>query len=274
MDRGRRPIIGHPHIWPPPRSRLEAGPESLPMAATSFPAAVAPTTEPAVDARAALRQATSHLHAEVDASMPLALPAPGLADYHHHLRLLRAWVQALRALPVLAEHLDAEQAAIAHDIAECERLAPLAAREEGEEKPGMPDLAPLPSGEMLGEGLRDASTAAGPHPWGEAGRHDPDALAWGVRYVIEGSRLGGQVLYRRLAPALAPHPLDYLLGAGARTGARWRSFLAELQAALDTPARVAAACQGAVLAFECLLQQRRADEGARGLAERSREGRA
>ena len=81
-----------------------------------------------------------------------------------------------------------------------------------------------------------------------------DARAWGVAYVIEGSRLGGQVLYRRLAEPLAPHPLRYLQGAGGQTGARWRAFLESLRAALDTPARIQAACDGAAWAFERLLQ--------------------
>ena len=59
---------------------------------------------------------------------------------------------------------------------------------------------------------------------------------------------------QQMAEPLAPHPLQYLQGAGARTGAHWRGFLEALRGALNTPARVQTACDGAVLAFEQLLR--------------------
>ncbi|WP_225785518.1 biliverdin-producing heme oxygenase [Xenophilus sp. Marseille-Q4582] len=195
------------------------------LSATASDAAV---PAPAVAVRDALRQATSHLHAAVDAGMPLSGPAPSLADYHAHLCLLRDWVRLLQALPGMAERLAAERAALNADIEACERLRGATS----------PAWAP-------------AAAAAVPLA-GSPAQHA--ARAWGVAYVVEGSRLGGQVLYRRLAAPLAPHPLRYLQGAGAQTGARWRAFLDELRAALDTPARVQAACEGAVWAFERLLQ--------------------
>lgn len=77
-----------------------------------------------------------------------------------------------------------------------------------------------------------------------------DAARWGVRYVIEGSHLGGQVLQRRLGAALAPHPLGYLtLGA---PGA-WTLFLHGLSACEFSWAEQDAACSAAVLAFEALI---------------------
>lgn len=187
--------------------------------------------------RDALRQATAHLHAAVDVGMPLSRPAVTLADYHQHLCLLRDWVQALRALPLPADRLDAEAAALNLDVQTCERL-------RGCDSPARRAFPDEPAAHIAG---------------------DADALAWGVAYVIEGSRLGGQMLYRRLAEPLAPHPLQYLQGAGARTGAHWRAFLDALRVALDTPARVQTACDGAVLAFEQLLRLSRL-AGARGAA--------
>ena len=83
-----------------------------------------------------------------------------------------------------------------------------------------------------------------------------DAARLGVRYVIEGSHLGGKVLRRRWGERLAPHPLGYL-GGGAPD--RWPAFLNELAAA-RSPEERAAACAGAVLAFQLL--QRLADAGA------------
>jgi heme oxygenase len=185
-----------------------------------------------IDARSALREATAPLHAEVDTTLPLARPTPTLADYRAHLQLLSDWTDRLRALPVDARRLDTQAAALAVDLAECDRLL------------GAP---PQPS-----TTARVDVTAQSPA--------DPDAFGWGVAYVIEGSQLGGQVLYRRLAEPLAPHPLAYLHGAGRDTGARWKGFLAELQQQLATPERVRAACDGAVQAFGLLLACRRAAE--------------
>lgn len=186
----------------------------------------APASAP--DPRDALRRATAHLHAEVDASMPLARPNPSLADYRRHLALLADWVESLRALPVDVGRLDDEAWRVDADLAECERML------------NLPHAA-------LSQPPARAATATGP-------------FGWGVAYVIEGSRLGGQVMYRRLADALAPHPLTYLQGAGRETGARWAAFLAELRQQLRTEADIDAACEGAVQAFALLLACRRARE--------------
>ncbi|MBS0426261.1 MAG: biliverdin-producing heme oxygenase [Proteobacteria bacterium] len=198
------------------------------MALPATDARRAPASAP--DPRDALRRATAHLHAEVDASMPLARPNPSLADYRCHLALLADWVDALRALPVDAERLDDEARRVDADLAECERLLSAPHRDQSTSPP---------------------SPATAPGPFG-----------WGVAYVIEGSRLGGQVMYRRLADALAPHPLAYLQGAGRDTGARWSAFLAELRQQLRTDDDVRAACDGAVQAFALLLACRRARERA------------
>lgn len=182
------------------------------------------------DPRDALRRATAHLHAEVDASMPLARPNPSLADYQCHLALLADWVDALRALPMDVERLNDEARRVDADLDECERLLNTPHRDQPQPPP---------------------SPATAPGPFG-----------WGVAYVIEGSRLGGQVMYRRLADALAPHSLAYLQGAGRDTGVRWSAFLAELRQQLRTDDDVRAACDGAAQAFALLLACRRARERA------------
>lgn len=179
------------------------------------------------DVREALRRATAHLHERVDASVPLAGASPTLADYRDHLQLLQAWTSALRRLPADAARLDAQEAALLQDLAECARLL------------GVDDArtTPPPAAPAIAPGSASAA-----------------AFGWGIAYVIEGSQLGGQVMYRRLAEALAPHPLAYLQGAGCGTGARWNAFLAELRAHVATPAEVEAACAGAVEAFGLLLR--------------------
>lgn len=183
------------------------------------------------DVRDALRHATASLHAEIDASLPLARPSPTLADYREHLSLLRDWTDALRRLPGDAARLDAQAAALHADLASCDDLLGIAPRL---------DAPP--------------ATGAAPTP---APIADPGAFGWGVAYVIEGSQLGGQVLYRRLAEPLAPHPLAYLQGAGRDTGARWKEFLSALRQQLVAPSQVQAACDGAVAAFALLLQLHR-----------------
>lgn len=184
------------------------------------------------DVRDALRQATAPLHAEVDASLPLARPAPTLGDYREHLQLLSDWTDALRHFPGDATRLDAQAAALRTDLAGCDDLLGTA-----------PRLDALPAADAAPPSIADAV-----------------AFGWGVAYVIEGSQLGGQVLYRRLAEPLAPHPLAYLQGAGRDTGARWKEFLAALRQHLVTPAQVQAACDGAVTAFGLLLRLHRRGE--------------
>lgn len=58
--------------------------------------------------------------------------------------------------------------------------------------------------------------------------------ALGYLYVIEGSTLGGQLLYRHLSTRLdlADTVTHYLRGYGASTGRQWRAFLDVLAPAL------------------------------------------
>ncbi|MDM0120926.1 biliverdin-producing heme oxygenase [Variovorax arabinosiphilus] len=169
----------------------------------------------------ALRQATSSLHAQVDQCLPLARPSPSLADYRSHLRMLEAWLQRLAGLEPAPPALATHRAQLAGDLAACAALLP----------PDAVTRAPTPP-TRTSPGL---------------------AFVWGVSYVLEGSRLGGRVLYRQLAERLAPHPLNYLQGAGEQTGAQWKAFLAQLRDQAFGPAEVRSACDGAVEAFETLL---------------------
>lgn len=180
------------------------------------------------NARDSLRHATASLHERVDACMPLARPDATLDDYQRHLAMLRAWVHGLRQLrPSLAPRLAQEAGALDADLAQCRQI--------------LDQPSPCYSATPSPESTRWTAPA------------QADDFDWGIAYVMEGSRLGGQVLYRRLCESLAPHRLDYLRGAGSLTGPRWKTFLAELGDALDTPQRIQRACDGAVMAFELLL---------------------
>lgn len=78
------------------------------------------------------------------------------------------------------------------------------------------------------------------------------AYRWGICYVIEGSQLGGELLYRRLAPRLSPHKLIYLQPKQAK---RWPAFLKCMSQEVTTPEQITSACEGAIHAFDALMQE-------------------
>lgn len=204
------------------------------------PLAAAPHTPIAIDVLQALRHATAAQHAQLDTGLAIAHPEASLHDYGVHAHALAAWLQAL------SPHLTTLQAC-EHDFefAPADRLAALEA--------DLHDMTPLAAG--AAPTAWPAPSAATQHHIARALAHHPtqaEAVCWGLVYVVEGSQLGGQVLYRHLAPRLAPHPLRYLQGRACSTGARWKSFVSLLRHHVASPAAVAACCQGAQTAFEGL----------------------
>jgi len=182
------------------------------------------------DVLAALRQATASRHERLDSALPLAAADATLADYASHLQLLQGW------------------------------LAPLERWQRGysDGPQGPAGLAPAPHLDLIEADLADPALAGCDQgmprdalPW----PHDASAAyRWGVAYVVEGSQLGGAVLYKRLASQLAPHPLRYLRGAGdTGPGPRWRAFMLALREQVDTPEASVEACAGACDAFDRIL---------------------
>ncbi len=163
----------------------------------------------------ALRDATQALHQRLDASLPLSRAGAGVHEYLEHLQVVRGWLAQLD--PLL---LQTGWGCGYLERASAELPAHLATE-------ALPCGTPCPD--------------VGP------------AFAWGLAYVVEGSQLGGQVLARRMHAAGVPHPLAYLQGRGAGTGAHWGAFLAALRVALARPEDVVAACCGARWAFDDLL---------------------
>jgi heme oxygenase len=184
---------------------------------------------PAADPLAALRAATASRHEALDAGLPIGASDASLPDYVAHLSLLQTWLTPLHAW--LAGFADGPR----YDHAP--RLALIAA-----------DLA------EAGESGHGAGAVAA-MAWPAAAS---PAYRWGVHYVIEGSQLGGAVLYERLHARLAPHRLRYLQGDAAGPGPRWRAFTQALRAHVRTPAEVADACAGACAAFDHILALRAA----------------
>jgi len=178
------------------------------------------------DPLAALRAATNDQHERLDSGLPLSGPAPDLHDYAAHLTMVRDWLTPLQSW--LASFADGPQLV----LPSVERLALIGADLN---EPGMPALrAPAPA-----------------HAWP---RDASAAYRWGVCYVIEGSQLGGKVLYGKLAGSLAPHPLRYLKGSDAGPGPRWRAFMLALKEHVRSPDEIADACAGACAAFESILK--------------------
>ena len=183
------------------------------------------------DILAALREATSSRHALLDQGMPLAQDGATLAHYRAHLTLLRHWLAPIEAWQ--------------------------ARFTDGPQDPAL--LPPAPHLPLIDTDLQDPALPGAPiaMPTPPAWfAHDSAAYRWGVSYVIEGSRLGGTVLYRRLADRLAPHPLRYLHGGGVPPGPRWQHFLRVLREEVQTSPAIAAACAGACDAFDSLIALR------------------
>lgn len=198
---------------------LEAPPRSAPPAAAS-------------DALAALRRATQERHARLDAGLRIARPEATLDDYADHAAALRTWLAALA--PEL-QQLAAQEPRFAPDLERRLRALDDDLRDAGRAT-GQPANASAATQTEIRHALDQAPLT-------------PDAVRWGMAYVLEGSQLGGQVMHRQLAGRLAPHPLRYFQGRGADTGAAWKAFLALLRAHLDSPQAIAAACLGANAAF-------------------------
>ncbi len=81
--------------------------------------------------------------------------------------------------------------------------------------------------------LQRAPLAPAPPP-----QADNIAEAWGVRYVLEGSALGGRLLLQQAVTIglSATHGASYFAGEGADTGRHWADFLAQLDAAASDAA--------------------------------------
>ena len=184
----------------------------------------------APDVLVALRHATAARHERLDSALPLSSADATLADYASHLHLLHDWLVPLDdwqrgysdgpqgpAGLAPAPHLALIEADLAEpSLGACEALA-------------HPDTTPWPHGASA-------------------------AYRWGVAYVVEGSQLGGNVLYKRLAGQLAPHPLRYLRGSSEEgPGPRWRAFMLALRAEVSTPEGSGEACLGACDAFDRIL---------------------
>jgi heme oxygenase (biliverdin-IX-beta and delta-forming) len=180
----------------------------------------------------ALRAATTAQHLLLHRIMPLSVESVALSDYLAHLQVLRAWLVPLRAW--LDTFDDGPQTAGA--VFCTNRLALIDA-----------DLTGLPAPLPLSLRVADATATA---RWRG---HRSAAYRWGVCYVIEGSRLGGAVLYAQLYERLAPHPLSYLKDGREALGPGWKAFNFAIGTHVQEPEAIREACEGASDTFDSLI---------------------
>jgi heme oxygenase len=185
------------------------------------------------DILAALRRATTAQHRLVDCSMPLGASNADLTTYREHLLLLRHWLEPVEAWLSLY-HDGPQDPALVSPV----WRTPLVVRDL--EDPALSAVA------------RDA-TLAKPTTAASLSLQGDAAWRWGACYVIEGSQLGGAVLYKRLSAQLSPHPLRYLSADGMAPGPRWQAFVIALRNAVRTRHDIDRACAGAVCLFERLI---------------------
>jgi heme oxygenase len=164
----------------------------------------------------------------LDSGLAIGRADATLVHYRQHLCMLKAWLGPLEAW--LSGFDDGPQATL----------------------PPLPRIDAIDADLALIDGECGVAGGAAMWPMGASA-----AYRWGVCYVVEGSQLGGAVLYQRLSPVLAPHPLRYLRGQDAGPGPRWRLFMQALKDDVITDQEIDDACRGACDAFDRILSLRK-----------------
>lgn len=80
------------------------------------------------------------------------------------------------------------------------------------------------------------------------------SFEWGLRYVIEGSTLGGMILSPHFKDKLnlSDRGVSFFSGYGPGTPKMWREFLVELETFNQTQDDLESACRGAEFTFSSL----------------------
>lgn len=194
----------------------------------------------------ALRAATAERHELLHEIMPLSVDSVALRDYLAHLAILRDWLEPLETW--LDTFSDGPQSPALP--ARMDRLALIAA-DLSHDTVGLQDRVEIPALHAVHSSDSSRPAAHTGRNWrGDGGA----ARRWGICYVIEGSQLGGALLYAQLKDRLAPHPLGYLSAGRDSLGPRWQAFLRVMVSEVDTPTLIDEACRGAADAFDRLIE--------------------
>lgn len=157
--------------------------------------------------------------------MPLSKPEADWFDYIQHLQLLATWLVPLEHW--LANYSDGPQS---EDVLAFIRYSSYIVHDLNE--------ADVPCNQQV-------EAASWP-------TQENAAYRWGISYVVEGSQLGGEFLYQRLASRLAPRKLGYLHN---KQSGRWPMFLQAMASHVITAKEIDSACADAMDAFNALLRQ-------------------
>lgn len=175
----------------------------------------------------ALRAATSRVHANLEAGLPIAQPGAGRAEYAAHVAAMHGWLAPFEASLWEDEwprEIDAAQRARKREWLEADIEV---ARADGFLDAPLECAVVTPSFDTLAQRI-------------------------GWAYVVEGSTLGGRVLLARLRETLRPWPMRFLVAYGNEGSRRWRDFLSVVERQLWRPADAQEAAHAAAHAFESL----------------------
>ena len=192
------------------------------------PAGAAQSVSPPSTLRQRLRSHTAVAHARIEREPLLAALASGSIDFE-------SYTQYLRRMQVFHRAVDA---ALRRQLPPGYPHAGLNQRAALDR-----DLAALktPSAQLSAPLAQAARALVGSH-----------AAAWGVLYVLEGARLGSQVLLKRNAKNGVVCQADaYVRGEAGATGRSWLAFCAALESGV-TPADVGKVLSAAEQTFELL----------------------
>lgn len=226
-----RPLL---HVITGPPTTLTLGPQYVQE--TALPQAI-PTSTPnpraPLSTLEVIRLRTRPLHAQLEAAIDLQAALTSLTTYRRLLLRYLAFYEPFELLlqaRLLATQTPAIRALIAHPQRSRVQLLLADLRALGMPHPIAPPL-PLPPFDTLDQLL-------------------------GALYVIEGSSLGGQIIYRQIQHHLH---LDHTTGAaffygdGGLTGDAWKQFLTILQQHVTQPDEAALAAETTFHLFEQAL---------------------
>ena len=181
---------------------------------------------------AVIRSRTRPLHAQLESSFDLTASLTSIETYRD---LLERYLSIYKPFEAELANQPATTLALISwpersRVAQLERdLAALGGKPEGMPAPALPKLDDLSS--LLG-----------------------------ALYVVEGSSLGGQIIYRQIQQQLgldAGSGVAFFYGDGDATGSSWKRFTAILEANITDPNRAADAAEAMFHAFEQALNSQK-----------------
>jgi heme oxygenase len=175
-----------------------------------------------------IRQRTRPLHARLDASIDLS---GALTSRESYSRLL---------LRYLSVYIPFEQAVATHSKETLNLI-------------NWPRRSKIP---LLQRDLRALGSVEDPPPSPSLPSLDNQDALLGALYVVEGSALGGQIIYRQIEQKLHLTPASgaaFFFGDGDQTGSLWKQFTAFLDHHITRPKRAADAAAAMFHAFEQAL---------------------